>query len=448
MLMMARRFAVVPRDNDPEAVSGSLASGVVPMRMRAPAGWAALLVLMCGASASAQPPAPTPLPITPPIQGDTTTIPELTNAGVIAALVRPVGAPHVGEAIGLATQLAIGTAPFGASSGGFLIKLDPSTGLQVRTATTFGPSFAERALTNGEGKVSVGVNFASVTYDRLDDLAFDGLEVRSVTSASPAQARSGVANLDITSKTVVISARMGVTDKLDIGAFVPMVTVKVNGTTTLRNGNGDILLFGQGSGASSGLGDVAGLAKYRFYSFGSGQPDPGGLALMVTMRMPTGDQAALRGLGVTRTLLSFIASSGQGRVRPHANVGFGYWSKGVGALSDGAPNNSVEARHQYEYAGGLELEAAPKVTILVDLLGGAILGGGKLGFSTVTSGSPAVSGDSLVALPEGIQRVSLAPGLKVNLKGKLLLSVNALVALRDQGLHSRVTAVAGIDLTF
>lgn len=414
---------------------------------RAPAGWAALLVWLCGASASAQTPAPTPLPITPPIQGVTTTLPELTNADTITQLVRPVGAPHVGEAIGLATQLAVATAPFGASSGGFLIKLDPSTGLQVRTATTFGPSFAERALTNGEGKVSAGVNFTSVSFDRLDKLAFDGLQVRSVAGGSPAQARSGIANLDITSKTVVISARMGVTDKLDIGAFVPLVTVKVNGTTTLRNGNGDILLFGQGSGASSGLGDVAGLAKYRFYSFGSGQPDPGGLAVMVTMRMPTGDRAALRGLGVTRTLLSFIASSGQGRVRPHANAGFGYWSKGVGALADG-PNQSVEARHQYEYAGGLELEAAPKVTILVDLLGGAILGGGRLGFATVASGSPAVSGESLVALGDGIQRVSLAPGLKVNLKGKLLLSVNALVALRDQGLHSRVTTVAGIDLTF
>ena len=47
-----------------------------------------------------------------------------------------------------------------------------------------------------------------------------------------------------------------------------------------------------GSDVASGLGDVAGLVKYRFYSFGSGQPDPGGLAVMATMRLPTGDTRA------------------------------------------------------------------------------------------------------------------------------------------------------------
>jgi hypothetical protein len=58
------------------------------------------------------------------------------------------------------------------------------------------------------------------------------------------------------------------------------------------------------------------------------------------------------------------------------------------------------------------------------------------------------SSQSVVALPEGLARVSLAPGVKVNLKGKLLLSVNALVALHDSGLHARVTPVAGIEMTF
>jgi hypothetical protein len=407
---------------------------------RAPTAWIALLSVACCAPASAQSP--------PPIQGATSITPAKTVGDTLTQLVRPVGATHVGDALGLATELAIATAPFGASSGGFLIKLDPSTGLQVRTATTFGPSFAERALTSGEGKVSVGVNFASADYDRLDNRAFDGLQVRSVAAAVPAQSRSGIANVSVTSKTVVVSARMGVTDKLDVGTFIPVVTVMVDGTSTLRNGNGGTILFAQGSNTSKGLGDVAGIAKYRFYSFGGGEPDPGGLAVMATMRLPTGDRKALRGLGVTRTLLSLIASSGKGRFRPHANAGFGFWSKGVSVTSDDAQNTTVEARHQFEYAAGLELEAAPKLTLLVDLLGGGILGGGKLGFTTVTSGSPAVSSESLTALPEGIRRVALAPGVKVNLKGKLLLSLNALVALKDSGLHARVTPVAGIDLTF
>jgi len=416
---------------------------------RSPIGWAALLALFCCSSASAQTtPAPT-APVTgttPPIQGSTTITPAATAAETLTNLVRPVGAIHVGDALGLATELAIATAPFGAASGGFLIKLDPSTGLQVRTATTFGPSFAERALTNGEGKVSAGINFKSVTFDRLDDLAVDGLQLRTLTAATPALGRSGIANVSLTAKTMVVAGRMGVTDNFDIGVTVPIVTLTVDGTTTLRNGNGDIILFAQGSNVSKGLGDVAGIAKYRFVTFGSGLPDPGGLAVMATVRLPTGDQKALRGLGITRTMVSFIASSGQGRFRPHANVGYGFWSKGVSVISDNPQSPTVTARHQFEYVAGLELEAAPKVTLLLDLLGGQVFGGGKLGFATTTSGGSTAT--SLVALSEGIRRVSLAPGMKVNLKGKMLLSLNALIALQDSGLHTRVTPVAGIDLNF
>jgi hypothetical protein len=408
---------------------------------RAPAGWAALFALVACAPASAQ--------SAPPIQGVTTTLPGLTLADTINQLVTPAGATHVGAALGLAAKLEIATAPVGASSDGFVIKLDPTTGLQVRTATTFGPFFAERALTSGEGSVSVGVNVTSSTFDRLGTLAVSGLQLSSVAATSPSNGRSGTANLTITSNTVVVSGRMGVTDRLDVGVAVPVVTVKVNGTSSLQDGNGNPILFATGSGVATGLGDIAGIVKYRFFAFGSGQPDPGGLAVMATMRLPTGDPDNLRGLGITRTLLSLIASSGQGRIRPHANVGYEYWSKGVSVTSDDAQSATVTARNQAEFAAGLEFEAAPKCTLLIDLLGGEIFGGGKMGVQTAASPAPGVtSSESLVALPQAVQRLELAPGLKVNLKGKLLLAVNALVDLRDTGLHARVTPAAGIDLSF
>jgi hypothetical protein len=193
---------------------------------------------------------------------------------------------------------------------------------------------------------------------------------------------------------------------------------------------------------------VQGIAKYRFKSFGTGNPDPGGLALAVTVTVPTGDREQLRGLGVTRTMLTLIASSGQGRVRPHVNAGFGYWSKGVGVVSDSAPNTSVTARHEYQFDGGLEFEAVPKLTLLIDVLGGGVLGGGRVGFGSVTNTSGLTGSQGLVALNEGTRRIDIAPGLKANLKGKLLISLGALIALRDNGLHARVTPVAGIDLTF
>jgi hypothetical protein len=339
------------------------------------------------------------------------------------------------------------TTPYGASSGGFLIKLDPSTGLEVRAATTFGPAFAERALTSGEGKLSLGASFQPSTYDRLDDLTVDNnLQVRSSTSASPTAPRSGTANLSLKSTTTILFARMGLSDNFDIGVNIPIVAVKFSGSASLKSSVGDIL-FAQGLANSSGLGDVQGIAKFRFHSFGTGLPDPGGLAAMVTMTLPTGDEDQFRGLGVTRTLVSLIASGGRARVRPHANVGFGYWSKGVSVVSDTAGSPTVTARHEFQYAGGLEIEAVPKLTLLLDLLGGGVLGGGKVAFTSLADATGATT-QGLAALSEGTRRIDLAPGLKANLKGKMLLSLSALIALHDTGLHARVTPVAGIDLTF
>ncbi|HEY4609322.1 MAG TPA: hypothetical protein VIH06_08965, partial [Ilumatobacteraceae bacterium] len=179
---------------------------------------------------------------------------------------------------------------------------------------------------------------------------------------------------------MLIAARMGVTDKLDLGVNLPLVTVKIDGSASLANGRGDILTYASGTAQAGGLGDIAGIVKYRFHSFGDSQPDPGGLAIMATLRFPTGSTESLRGLGITRTMVSFIASGGQGRFRPHANVGYEYWSDGVSVVSDAAGVGTVTARNQMQYAAGFEFEAAPKATLLLDVLGGQVFGAGKLAF--------------------------------------------------------------------
>lgn len=417
---------------------------------RAPHGWALLVALFCSAPALAQTPTvPTPPgQPPPPITGTTTTIETTTMASTLAQIVGPAGAPHVGDALALAAQLGVAMTPYGAASGGFLITLDPSTGLEVRAATTFGPAFAERALTSGEGKLSLGANFLASTFDRLNDQVVDNnLLVRSATGATGAASRTGTTSFTLNTKTTVMYARMGVSDKFDVGVNIPVIAVKLSGTAALNSGLGPVL-FTQGAATSTGLGDVQGMAKYRFYSFGTGQPDPGGLAAMVTVTVPSGDKDQFRGLGVTRTMVTLIASSGQGRFRPHGNVGFGFWSKGISVVSDTVGSPTITARHEYQYAGGFEFEAAPKLTLLADLVGGGVLGGGSVALASVADAAGLTGSQGLTALSDGTRRIDLAPGLKANIKGKLIVSLNALVALHDTGLHARVTPVAGIDLTF
>jgi hypothetical protein len=219
--------------------------------------------------------------------------------------------------------------------------------------------------------------------------------------------------------------------------------------------NGGVLVRALGSGTSTGLGDVAMLGKYRLLRFGGEpppdapvEPDPGGLALLGTVRIPTGSVENLRGLGIYRALGSLVFSAGKGKIRPHAQVGYEWWSDGLDVESDFDP--TVTARHSFQFAAGVELEAAPNLTILTDFLSRQINGGGKVGYRTVTDiPVPGITSFTYaLGLPEGTLEQSLVPGLKWNLKGKFLLSLNAIIALRDNGLYDKFTPVVGLDWTF
>jgi len=376
-----------------------------------------------------------------------TTVPDLTGKQVLIQLANPATAASVGEIIASMAAAEIATAPFGTSSGGFVFKLDPSTGLLARTTTTFGPSFTERALTSGEGAISVGATFSYTKYDKLSDFSLTSLPMGTVTATTPLATGTTTGNLEVTSNTLAISGTVGVTPNFDVGVVVPLVTVKLSGTSTLINGNGAAARVATTDSIFSGLGDIAAIAKYRFFKFkGPDLPDPGGLALYVVARMPTGDRDNLRGLGVTRTLASAVFSMGRGAVRPHGSVGFEYWSKSADVLNG---TGDVSLRHQFQYAGGIEVYAAPKLTLLVDFLGQRIMGGGpvELGPVTPVGAGGIVSTQSLNILEDGISKALFVPGLKVNLKGKLVLSLNALITITNNGLHSKVTPAAGINLT-
>jgi hypothetical protein len=378
-----------------------------------------------------------------------TTVPDLTGQQVLAQLANAGSSRAVGEAIALTTAVGIATDPFPSSSGGFIFKLDPTTGLLARTATTFGPAFGERALTSGEGQVSIGATFRSTSFDKLGDFGLTSLPLAAISGSTAAATRTTTGNLALTARTVALSTTLGVTDNFDIAVVVPLVSLKLAGSSTIVNGSGVVTRRAETDNVFAGLGDISALAKYRLVKFGGAPiPDPGGIALVVNARLPTGSRENLRGLGITRTLVSGVVSGGRGRLRPHASAGFEFWSKGVDVAA--LPGQTVSIRHQFQYAGGIEIEAAPKLTLVVDYMGQNIFGGGQIGLApdAVSAALPGVtSATSMVALPQGITKSIIAPGMKVNLKGKLLLTLSAIITLRNNGLHAKVTPVAGINLT-
>ncbi len=418
------------------------------MRVTRPAFGAAVLVLACSGPVLAQATPTAPASPAPAAEG-------LSLADTLGTLARTAGSPATAAALALATTLEVGTTPLPTASPSFIYKIDPATGLRVRQATSFGPSFAERALTSGEGKVALYASLIAASYSELGDFSLERLQLRDGAAPAASGSRRGLASLVLQSETLLMASSVGVTDKLDVSVTVPLVRMTVDGIAWVENGSGQVVTLAEGAGTATGLGDIAVTGKYRLTSFGEGPPDPGGVALVATVRLPTGDRENFRGLGITRTLVSAVVSSGKGRFRPHGNVGFDYWSDSLDAITDDTGRGRVSARHQFQYGAGFELEAAPKLTVLVDVLGRHILGAGRVGLTTETPSPTSELGrlgvtsvESIVALDEGISKLTLAPGLKLNVKGNFVLSLNALTTLRDTGLHDKFIPVVGLDWSF
>jgi len=93
--------------------------------------------------------------------------------------------------------------------------------------------------------------------------------------------------------------------------------------------------------------------------------------------------------------------------------------------------------------------AAPKLTLLADVLGQRVLGAGpvELGSVSPLTGSGATSAQSLLFVDGSLNKLTFIPGMKVNLIGKMVLSLSALVTMSTNGMHATVTPVAGLNLT-
>lgn len=356
----------------------------------------------------------------------------------------PLGSPQAMAALAALTSLEVSTAPLGTSTGGFTFTFDPLLRTWKRSTSSFGPAFSERSLTTGKSKVSAGFNWLHAGYSSFggQDLQNgDFRPAKNVRGFTPLPATSfSSLGLNLSSDTLVFFGHAGVTDDLDLGVAVPWIRVGLDAAGGLFSASGTNLFPSSiPRTTASGLGDIAVFGKYRVW-----REEEGGLALALELRLPTGDKESLRGLDVTRTWISGVWSRG-GTVSPHANLGYVFWSDSV-QISAPASAVDVFAKDEVRYAFGVEFEASPRATFVVDLVGRHLRHGGKVGYQTFTVGTSSI--DALVALPEGLQQLSLAPGLKWNVTGSLLVTVNVLASLKNDGLRANVIPVIGVDWAF
>jgi hypothetical protein len=351
------------------------------------------------------------------------------------------GVSNIGEVIADLVGLEVSTAPLGSSAGGFTFTFDPTTRAFSRAAPSFGPMFGERAITTGEGRANVGVNYIHTTYDTLDGVDIRNGALRTASlMVGTTPLYTGTVKLNVSTDTVVLFANVALNGWFDFGTAVPYVRLKMDGQHVIAD------TLAEGNASAEGIGDIALRAKIRVVPMRQG-----GVAIGIDARIPTGDKEALLGAGVTRTLVSGIWSGTFGRFAPHASAGFEYWSDPF-QVFDPLRRAAVDAgRHAGAYTAGVEWAASDRLTVNGEMMGRSLKNGGRLSYRELPfRGNPfGITTASIAAVQaSGLNEMSAAAGIKWNFAGSALLTASVLMPVNDAGLRDRFTPIVGLDWGF
>jgi hypothetical protein len=248
----------------------------------------------------------------------------------------------------------VANVPVSATSGGTTFSFQG--GVPVRTSTSAGPIFGERAQTLGRGRVlaaltRTGVRFKTLRGVDLDNLRFTFTHANSDFAGCDSIAHGDCSllgvpalenetidlnlSLDVHLTVTALLLTYGLTDRIDVGVALPVVSTSLKGTSDAQinpfgpppavhffGGTPDnpILTASRSvDGSASGVGDVDGRIKVNLR-----RGDPLSVAVLADVRFPTGSEMDLLGSGAFAARGLAIMSAQFGNFSPHANVGYLY----------------------------------------------------------------------------------------------------------------------------
>jgi len=339
----------------------------------------------------------------------------------------------------------VSSLPLGTSAGGFTWTFDPAMGAFARSSESFGPTFAERALTVGKRKFSFGFNYQHSSYDNIEGKDLGDGSIKSYSTASIGGTTLYIQNaisITASSDTFDLYGTLGVSDRFDIGFAVPVVSVALSGGGEGRSGLfpgtiSPVLGTESWSGSASGVGDIVLRAKYNVL-----KSKGGGIAAAADARLGTGDEYDLLGIPGSQLKMYAIGSATVGKLSPHFNVGYTA-SFGSDVATD-VSSPLLAPPNEANYVGGVDWAMIPRATIAVDFVGRTLLGTGRL----VDTPMAFNSAYSQFVLQDGnVNQALVAIGGKVNLYSTTLLSVNVLLPLTRTGLTGMAWTM-GFDYSF
>ena len=356
----------------------------------------------------------------------------------------------------------ISTFPTTSASAAFHFSFDPRLGIVGAVTNSFGSSFGERALTAGRGKIGVTTSLQHTSWE-----SFDGFNLKlGISNVGNLHAPTDTVAATLTTTTVAVGVTYGVTDRVDVGASVPIVHSSLTGThvETFFNSDGTVFTssFG-GSASATGFGDtnlrgkIVLLRKARFQ-----------MAAAADGWLPTGDSTNLTGLGRARARVSAIGTHEYGSISPHYSVGFTFAGKGlvfqpINAVAGPVPGTVVvgfnkeqapfdlNASNEWNYTAGFDAVVSSKATLAVDVIGRRVLNSAHLVLLDNTGQLPSMGFQPAMSYFFSSGSVNLAIGVvgaKINVAGRWLMAANLLFPLTSDGARPNPTMVFGLERAF
>jgi hypothetical protein len=342
----------------------------------------------------------------------------------------PVAAAATRDTVAGLFAIELSTLPTASSSGGFVYKLNPTLGIVERASDGFGPFFTERLLRNSRGQSSIGVSYQFATFASLQ-----GADLQSGTFPTNAARTSGTQQpfsvdqlaLELDARTTTFFGTYGVTNRLGIGASVPITNVRFSGTR-VRTVNGVSQLQSAQSGSAVGLGDISLQARYSLVG-----DTIRGVSVGSDVKLPTGRSDDLLGAGDAAARLIGVGSWEEGKLAVYINGGAGFGG----------------ASREIFWNAATTFAVTPRVTVVGEVMGRRLADLSLV--QDVYQPHPQMVGvETMRWLPAqgGVHTTFLVAGAKWNFAGSWLLSTNILMRVTDAGLRARVTPAVSIDYAF
>jgi hypothetical protein len=361
----------------------------------------------------------------------------------------------------------VSNVPLSAASSGATFRFEGGT--PVRTSESPGPIFGERAQTLGRGRLVLGAHMSGMHFSTLRGVDLDNVHLTFThanvdfpgcdSTFAGDCALMGVPllendvieldlALDLDIRVATLFLTYGVTDRVDIGVVVPVVSTSLSGQSQAQvfpfGGTTATHFFGGSptnpqlsatrlvQGDARGLGDVAVRLKANVRQTGRAL-----FSLMGDARFATGSEDDLLGSGTFAVRGLAIFSAQMGNFAPHFNVGYLYRHSEL-------QNDALLA------TAGFDQVIAPWAAIAVDLVSELQVGDEGLRVPdpviieapfrrTIRPALIPNTRDDLVNGSIGT-KLTAAPGLTVVL--------NSLWPLNRGGLRANVVWTAGVEYGF